>query len=249
MKKLLFISLIVLVSSCSVFHKPIPQSTLQLVLVIADSATGTKGNLYQFDRKSSSENWTLAARDIPVVFGRNGIAWGQGLHREETYEGMEVKKEGDGKSPAGVFYLSSVFGYSDIPDITMPFIPVSALIECIDDVNSRYYNQVVNRNDLPEGEQPDWESSEKMSEYGIYYEQGIIVDHNTSPIRRGKGSCIFLHNWKTADDVTAGCTAMNPKHLTLLINWLDAPKKPVLALLTREQYEALRERWTLPLLE
>jgi D-alanyl-D-alanine dipeptidase len=128
----------------------------------------------------------------------------------------------------------------------MPFIPVSELIECIDDVNSRYYNQVVNRNELTEGEVPDWESSEKMSNYGVYYEQGIVVEHNTHPIKKGAGSCIFIHNWKTADDVTAGCTALLPQNLTALIHWLDSSKKPVLAQLTLEHYLELQERWALP---
>lgn len=233
-------------TNCSVFHKPIPQDSLQLVLVIADSTDGTNGLLYQYSRESAGEKWDLSAREIPVVLGRNGLGWGVGLQKEVEVEGMPEKKEGDGRSPAGVFYLSSVFGFKEISDITMPYIPVTELLECIDDVNSRYYNQLINRSDLQDGEIPDWESSEQMFEFKVNYEQGITVDHNTSPIRKGNGSCIFIHNWKTPNDVTSGCTAMAPNNLAALIHWLDSSKKPVLAQLPKDHYLELQERWALP---
>ena len=171
---------------------------------------------------------------------------GKGLQKESEYPDFPTKKEGDGKSPSGVFYLSTVFGFDELPDITMPFLPVNDLVECIDDVNSHYYNQVVNRTEMAEKELPDWNSSEKMRSFIGYYEQGIIVDHNVNPIVKGRGSCIFIHNWKPGNDVTSGCTAMNPKDLTNLIHWLTIEKKPVLAQLTLQQYDELKAIWALP---
>ena len=85
-----------------------------------------------------------------------------------------------------------------------------------------------------------------MRSFVGYYEQGIIVDHNVNPIVKGRGSCIFIHNWKTENDVTAGCTAMIPKDLTNLIHWLSIEKKPVLAQLTLQQYDELKAMWALP---
>jgi len=237
---------ILLAVQCTVSHKPIPPDSSQLVLVLVDSVNGTHGKLYQYDRESGSMNWNLAALDIPVVIGRTGLAWGIGLHKESEYPDFPTKKEGDGKSPAGVFYLSSVFGFEEMPDITMPFLPINDLVECIDDVNSNYYNQVVNRSAMAENELPDWNSSEKMRTYIGYYEQGIVVNHNMNPINKAKGSCIFIHNWKSGNDVTAGCTAMIPKDLTNLIHWLSIKKKPVLAQLTLQQYHELKNMWALP---
>jgi len=241
-----FVLIILFAVQCTVSHKPIPQNTLQLVLVLVDSVNGTQGKLYQFDREPSSSNWNLAARNIPVIVGKNGLAWGKGLQKESEYPDFPTKKEGDGKSPSGVFYLSTVFGFDELPDITIPFLPVNDLVECIDDVNSHYYNQVVNRTEMAEKELPDWNSSEKMRSFIGYYEQGIIVDHNVNPISKGSGSCIFIHNWKPGSDVTSGCTAMIPKDLTNLIHWLNVAKKPVLAQLTLQQYDDLKDVWALP---
>ena len=82
----------------------------------------------------------------------------------------------------------------------------------------------------------DWQSSEKMYFADIWYEQGVVVDQNMDPIINGSGSCIFLHNWSTPDETTAGCTEMEPVNLKKIIYWLDSSANPILVQLTKELY-------------
>jgi D-alanyl-D-alanine dipeptidase len=85
-----------------------------------------------------------------------------------------------------------------------------------------------------------------MSRAGIYYEQGVVVEHNTNPAIKGSGSCIFLHNWARPFETTAGCTVMDPANMKFLINWLDHTKTPVLIQLTKPLYAEFKTLWGLP---
>ena len=225
---------------------PIPPSSLQMIVVLTDSLTATTGTLFYFERDCTLSEWALAGDEIPVVLGRKGLGWGIGLHDMQSVPNFPTKKEGDGRSPAGVFWLSAVFGYESadhIPDLKMPYIHVTDLIECIDDAHSRYYNHIISR---AEAENIDWDSSEKMSRAGIYYELGVVVEHNRNPVTKGAGSCIFLHNWKTPNETSAGCTEMSPANMKEIVYWLDQSKNPILVQLTKQLYCDLREQWELP---
>jgi L,D-peptidoglycan transpeptidase YkuD (ErfK/YbiS/YcfS/YnhG family) len=131
----------------------------------------------------------------------------------------------------------------------MPYIHITDVMECIDDVNSNYYNQIVSRSVAEEGNTLDWQSSEKMRNAGIYYELGVVVDHNSNDIVNGAGSCIFLHNWKTPDETMEGCTGMSPETMKQIVYWLDDAKSPLLVQLTKQLYDELREDWYLPVLK
>jgi L,D-peptidoglycan transpeptidase YkuD (ErfK/YbiS/YcfS/YnhG family) len=228
---------------------PIPASSNQIILMITDSTTATKGILYYMDRENNEEDWRMAAAQIPVVLGRSGLGWGIGLHQIPENSEFPVKAEGDGRSPAGVFSLRSVFGYSPVEKMTylkMLYIHITDVMECIDDINSKYYNQIVSREAVEESDIVDWQSSEKMRNAGIYYELGVIVDHNSIDIKNGGGSCIFLHNWATPDETMAGCTAMSPDKMKEIVYWLDESKNPILVQLTKQLYRELMKEWNLP---
>lgn len=225
---------------------PIPKSSYQLILVTADSVNSFRGYLQLFERVDAESEWNLFYTQVVyTVIGRSGLAWGKGLHKL-TGEMQPVKKEGDGKSPAGIFLLGSAFGYDSLDSmkhLRIPYLHVTQMLECVDDVKSDHYNTLVYRDRV---ENVDWESSEKMREYGIYYELGVVVEQNSDPIENGSGSCIFLHNWKSPDEPMAGCTAMNPLHMKFIVNWLDINKHPVLVQLTNEWYNQFKDDWELP---
>jgi D-alanyl-D-alanine dipeptidase len=240
-----------LTSSCSLARNasPVPAFCRQLVLVITDSVQDTLGTLMYFERENATSAWTRAGDTIAVAIGRHGLGWGRGLHNDKDRADLPFKKEGDGKSPAGVFTLSAVFGYQpadQMSTIAMPYIHVTDMTECIDDPSSRYYNQFVSRDQIERTGQVDWQSSEKMSKAGIYYELGVVVDHNTDPIKKGAGSCIFLHNWAHPNEKTAGCTAMSPQNMKKIVVWLDKSKHPVLIQLPKRSYLDLKKLWHLP---
>ncbi|HCY75593.1 MAG TPA: hypothetical protein DHV28_06695 [Ignavibacteriales bacterium] len=224
---------------------PIPTDCKQMILVLTDSITATKGTLVRFERSGEKNKWQQIEKMIPVVLGRNGLGWGKSLNGIDSAI-LPIKTEGDGRSPAGVFKLGAAFGYAGadkMKDLKIPYIPVSEMVECIDDIKSNYYNQIIIRDKIKE---VDWNSSEKMYFADIWYEQGIVVEQNTSPVVNGSGSCIFIHNWSKPDETSAGCTELEPARLTEIINWLDASANPVLVQLTKGLYELYQKTWQLP---
>jgi D-alanyl-D-alanine dipeptidase len=220
-----------------------------MIVVLTDSTTAAKGTLYYFNRSEGDSAWTLSSGKIPVVLGRNGLGWGKGLHNSQNIFDFPFKEEGDGRSPAGVFRLSSVFGYkpaTEMSQLKMPYIHITEMVECIDDANSKYYNLIVERDEIMEDDGVDWQSSEKMRFADIYYELGVVVDHNSDPIKSEAGSCIFLHNWMDENETMAGCTAMDPAFMQEIINWLDESKNPILVQLTKRLYNELQDEWKIP---
>lgn len=229
-------------------ENPIPRSCRQMVLVLTDSVRASKGKLFRFKRIGSTE-WRIHGETIPVVLGRNGLGRGAGLHNLSELTGLPLKKEGDGRSPAGVFRLSSVFGYAPAEqfiNLKMPYIPITEMTECVDDVNSLWYNRLVSRYKIEKESVVDWQSSEKMRFQGSYYEVGVVVEYNRDPVAKGAGSCIFLHNWTSPEETMAGCTAMAPEKMQDIVYWLDAAADPIFIQLTKQLYSELKQRWILP---
>jgi len=227
--------------SAAADSSPIPASARQLVLAVTPNETATTGVLYRFERDSEDSPWKPLGSEWPVVVGRTGLASGVGLHREPV-PGLPLKKEGDGKSPAGVFALTSAFGFEEAgAGLRLPYVRLTDRLECVDDPGSRYYNRLVDRSKVSN---PDWRSSERMREIGEY-EWGVVVANNSEPIQPGAGSCIFLHAWSGPESATVGCTAMPTERIRELVHWLDAAAAPVLVQLTEEAFNVLRGPWKL----
>jgi zinc D-Ala-D-Ala dipeptidase len=226
------IGLLSLLMGCAT-TSPLEHST-QLIVVTTPDWDATEGELTIHE--SANGAWTQIGDPIPVVVGRTGLAWGDGLPLPLRRDGP-IKKEGDGKAPAGLFALTSLFGYAETPpSARMPYIVATPTIECVDDATSPHYNKIVDRRDVPK----TWMSSEMMRRDDEQYREGVVVAHNSHPPVAGRGSCIFLHIWTGAGSSTAGCTAMSAENLARLTRWLDGERKPLLLQLTRAQFDALR---------
>jgi zinc D-Ala-D-Ala dipeptidase len=226
----------------------VQHATLQRVIVLANNDATFKADLYAFERTDGA--WAEAFR-YPVTIGRNGLGWGLGLHSQaEIPDGEPIKHEGDGKAPMGMFALPQAWGYlpTESVDTKLPYAVATSNLLCIDDVDSEYYNRVVDREavglsaaDLP--------SHEDMLRGDDLYKYTIFVSHNTPAPQPGAGSCIFLHVWGDADSSTAGCTAMAEQDLVRLLGWLAPAKSPLLVQLTLANYERLASSWDLPNIE
>ena len=153
--------------------------------------------------------------------------------------------------PAGIFDLGTAFGYSaqPLPGLKLRYLALAESIECVDDVNSKYYNRIVDRSAVA----PDWNSSEHMRDTGESYRWGIVIDFNgtvekpnQNAPQPGAGSCVFLHIWHDQNRGTAGCTAMTPPNLESLLTWLDPKQRPLLLQLPTPAYKRLTHRWHLP---
>ena len=215
---------------------------LQLLVVVAPHWDAVEGMLYCYERPSPLLAWKLCGAPIAVALGRSGLAWGRGIH---DIEEKAHKKEGDGRSPAGLFSLGPVFGDAEHQSYArnMPFLLITEELECVDDPDSLYYNQFVNAQFV---EKRDWKSSEKMKEIGAPYAIGVVVQHNLSPIKAKSGSAIFMHIWEDKGRGTAGCTAMKEEDLNSLVSWLDVKKHPCLLQLPLTEYANKKNLWGLP---
>ncbi len=225
-------------------NKDFLEKSRQLVLVTTENWDAVPGSLQRFERKDSNESWRKIGSPVAIVVGRSGLAWGRGLHPTNSTGPQKV--EGDGKSPAGIFTLSSAFGFAPVKkmkSLKLPYLHVTDMLECVDDVKSLRYNSIVDRSHIIN---PDWNSSEKMREYTEQYHLGVVVDHNTLPRIASKGSCIFIHIWKGDGSGTSGCTAMEKSEMKELVQWLDASAKPVFVQLPEEEYLRLKTEWALP---
>src|SRR5260370_12647717 len=85
-----------------------PDDCTQLILGIAATWNSMRGELRLFER-SRGGDWSPVAGPFPVLFGKNGVAWGTGL-AGQSEAGLR-KKERDGRAPAGVFEIGKIFGY------------------------------------------------------------------------------------------------------------------------------------------
>ncbi|MBO0857267.1 MAG: hypothetical protein J2P21_02205 [Chloracidobacterium sp.] len=196
-----------------------------------------------YDRDSVNDRWKAVGEKIPVVVGRNGMAWGEGMHGGAIGEGP-VKREGDGRAPAGIFGLSLTFGYAppeQAGDLKLPYVQAVATLECVDDPQSAHYNRIIDRASV---EKPDWKSSERMRRDDDQYRWGAVVDHNSNGAP-GRGSCVFMHIWESPGKGTAGCTAMDQASMERALRWLDAKKRPLLVQLPEAEFERLRKVWGL----
>jgi D-alanyl-D-alanine dipeptidase len=189
----------------------------------------------RFERKTSASPWQQVGTTVTINLGRTGLAWGSSSIME-TPQTPKVKREGDGRSPAGIFPILKAFGHPKAPSgyaaDNLDFLVVTDE-QCVDDKASEYYNQIV---------EPDkvggvsWDSAETMKI--DLYRLGLVVGHNCPKAVAGMGSCIFFHLQRGPGKPTAGCTSMRDADLRELVLWLRRDKKPVVVQLPEKVYRA-----------
>ena len=197
----------------------IPSSSRQLLVVTTNNWSASNGMLQRYEKQVGK--WRKVGRRIAVKVGKNGLAWGRGLHTPPK-GAKRVKVEGDGRAPAGIFRLSYAFGDKAL-SLDYPYHRMTRHHRCVDDSHSQYYNQVIDSRKV----RKDYQSFEPMKFPSGLYSYGIFVDHNPKHIP-GAGSCIFMHIKKSSGKPTVGCTAMSKPEILRILKWLDKRKKPLL---------------------
>lgn len=225
-------------------HATALSTATQLIVVTTPDWNSTGGTLQRYARTARQESWQPVGDPIPVVVGKSGLGWGTGVMAVPEHHSQDpVKKEGDHRATAGIFRLGTAFGYAqDKPaNWTMPYLPLTPSVECVDDSHSKSYNRVVDRSRL----QPDWNSSEHMRSEGEYYRWGIVIDQNPSRIPLG-GSCVFMHVWGGDGQGTEGCTAMAQPNVEAVLAWLRSIAHPLLVQMPLSQYRQVHKVLHLP---
>jgi L,D-peptidoglycan transpeptidase YkuD (ErfK/YbiS/YcfS/YnhG family) len=208
-----------------------------MVTIVSAGWSATTG-IMSLDQRAPGGPWTWTGYYALVDFGPSGMGWGVGLH--QGGQGPQ-KREGDGRSPAGVFHLGHTFGYAPFPT-RMPYWQVGPQHWCVDDSASPHYNQIIDTNYTP----VDWRHAEPMFRPDGQYQLGLVVDHNPGNAP-GYGSCIFLHVWRGLGAPTAGCTSMALQNVGDLLQWLDPARDPILLQMPIDQYRGIEGDWGLPI--
>ena len=226
MKKNLLLSFLLTLGA----YAQIP-NTKQLIVVTTKNWSVPSGMLQRYEKEGSI--WHKVGQKIAVKLGRNGLGWGIGLHTIPK-DAKIIKKEGDGKSPAGIFELKQAFGYFPFV-VNYPYEVYRPTDHCVDDVHSKFYNKIVDSTKI----EVDYKSKEHMRFPKNYYKYGIVVNHNhidEAGAVKGAGSCIFIHIKSVP---TAGCTVMHEEKIKEIIAWLKAERHPLLVQGTEEVVDKL----------
>ena len=196
----------------------------QLIFAINTDSSSFHVTIHTLEKKNGA--WHLV---FPAFDGSIG---------EKGFAAVGEKREGDGKTPSGIFPLGIAFGYDPSVATKMPYRQATEDDFWVDDVNSEDYNQWV------KGE-TSAASREKMKRDDDQYKYGVVIEYNTNPIVKGNGSAIFLHVWKSGES-TSGCVAMSEEMVLKILGWLDPDKKPLIVMGTESELGAMKSAFRAP---
>lgn len=199
----------------------------QLMVVISPELNATSALMQRYEK---GEKWMKVGDKIPITLGRSGLGY-------EAFR-TPLKNEGDGRSPAGVFSITSAFGYDHNTTIKLPYWLADENLYCIDDMNDTRYNKMLrifDKTSLPK-------SYEVMRRSDGVYRYGAVIGYNDGA-QRGRGSCIFLHLNHPDKRPTSGCTAMDEPDLKRVLEWLDGTKKPQILQILKSECGKYKEEF------
>lgn len=158
----------------------VAETANQIIVVAADGSNAT----VSMHNKEEDGTWTEMLSTAGKI-GRNGIG---------------KTKEGDGKTPTGVYHF--MFGFGNMPDpgCGLGYTQVDDSYYWVDDSDSAYYNQFVTTNEVTK----DWDSAEYIAGVKSSYNYVLALDYNVDCVQ-GEGSAIFMHCTPTSG---AGCIAV-----------------------------------------
>ncbi|MEL6640878.1 MAG: L,D-transpeptidase family protein [Pseudomonadota bacterium] len=147
-------------------------------------------------------------RRFPCTVGRGGLT--------------DRKKEGDGSTPRGIHRL---VGMLYRPDRMAPpadwALPLKPGDLWSDDIKDPDYNMMVRL--------PHSHSHEVLRRADPMYDLIILTDWNWPYAVKGRGSAIFLHQWRGPGRPTAGCVALRRDHLRWIASRITYQSRLVIA--------------------
>lgn len=177
----------------------------QLLVVYNDKIDSFNAVLVVLEKKDN--RWFVKQGPINAGIGKKGFA------------SQFNKLEGDGKSPTGIFKLGKLFSYEKQSNILLENQQTTKEDKWIDDVNSVDYNKHVSGS-------TNAKSYENLFLKNDAYKYCMVIEYNTNPIIKGKGSAIFFHLGINNPSFTAGCVAIDEENMESIIHWLDPKLNP-----------------------
>ncbi len=127
----------------------------------------------------------------------------------------KIKREGDNTTPIGKFRFLKVYYRADkIKKLNTKLKKIKILknMGWCDDSRSKKYNRMIKF--------PFSYSAEYLYRKDSSYDIVVILDYNTKPIKKNRGSAIFIHIAKKNYKPTKGCVALSKKDMTFLLSKL-----------------------------
>ncbi|MCF6234617.1 MAG: L,D-transpeptidase family protein [Rhodobacteraceae bacterium] len=122
---------------------------------------------------------------------------------------MHDKREGDGATPSGIHHIVGMLFRADrMARPTDWATPIGPGDLWSDDVDDPAYNTLV--------QAPHGFSHEHLRRGDPLYDLVLLTDWNWPDARPGRGSAIFIHQWRRPGFPTQGCVALRRDHL----NWI-----------------------------
>jgi L,D-peptidoglycan transpeptidase YkuD (ErfK/YbiS/YcfS/YnhG family) len=176
----------------------------QLVVVYNQNSADANATLVGLEKKKGK--WLVQFKAIKASVGRNGVAE------------KDSKIEGDGKSPKGIFELGRLFGYEELAPTSINYTQTTSEDKWIDDAEAADYNTYVRGNTTAK-------SFEHLKLNSIDYKYCMVIEYNTKPVVKGKGSAIFFHVADEKYTPTSGCVAIAENDMLNYLQWLMPGKK------------------------
>ena len=185
-----------------------------IVAAFSDDATDAWVSLHE---KQSDGTWHMVMT-TPGFIGKNGLG---------------KTREGDAKTPTGVFHFNRAFGIADDPGCAIPYVKVDNDTYWSGDPREGYrYNELVSVKDLP-GLDLESGDSEHIIDYPYHYQYCLNISYNEDGIP-GLGSAIFLHCLAPAKPFTGGCVSVPEDHMRYVMQHVNENTVVVI-----DTYEAL----------
>ncbi len=179
----------------------------QVVVVTAERYGSTTATLTAYQREGGG--WRHAFGPWTARLGTRGLA------------PAGEKREGDGRTPSGVYGFEFFFGVAPDPGVRFPYRRVTPRIVWDDDPISPLYNTWVDLDRQQAGPTPE------PMYVSPAYDHGAVIAYNTDRTP-GLGSAIFLH--VSTGGPTAGCVSLPAGQLVEVLRWLDPAKAPKIVL-------------------
>lgn len=179
------------VNQSFVANMSISKQTTQAITVVGNGGSYATLTLHTKRNGIWTETLSCSAR-----VGKNGIT--------------SFKREGDGKTPAGIYSFGQAFGIASNPGTSRNWLTVNSNHYWVDDSNSPYYNRLVDTSQT----RIQWNSAEHLIGYPTAYKYAIAVNYNTA-CTPNDGSAIFLHC--STGGSTAGCISISESNMIQIL--------------------------------
>ena len=173
-----------------------------IVAAFSEDATDAWISLHQ---KQSDGSWHMIMTS-PGFIGKNGLG---------------KTREGDAKTPTGVFHFNRAFGIADDPGCAIPYVKVDNDSYWSGDPREGYhYNELVNIKELP-GLDLESGDSEHIVDYPYHYQYCLNISYNEEGTP-GLGSAIFLHCLAPAKPFTGGCVSIPEDRMRFVMQTVNS---------------------------